>query len=77
MQIFPELKNFQNSYFLYLQARLTDNTSESGLNVILYAAKLVQSAEDGLIKGLSIHHTFQFDYILNSYVLSMCFARYH
>jgi hypothetical protein len=42
-------------YFLYIlftakQARLTDNTSELGLCVILYAAKLVQSAEDVLTK---------------------------
>ena len=32
------------------QARLTDNTSELGLCAILYAAKLVQSAEDVLTK---------------------------
>ncbi len=32
------------------QARLTDNTSELGLCVILYAAKLVHSAEDALTK---------------------------
>ncbi len=50
MQIFPYLKIFQNNIFLYLQTKLTDNTSESGLCVILYAAKLVQSAEDGLTK---------------------------
>ena len=32
------------------QVRITDNESESGLCVILYAAKLVQSAEDVLTK---------------------------
>ena len=32
------------------QATLTDNTSELGLCVILYAAKLVRSAEDVLTK---------------------------
>jgi hypothetical protein len=32
------------------QAKLTDNTLELGLCVILYAAKLVQSAEDVLTK---------------------------
>ncbi len=32
------------------QVRMTDNESESGLCVILYAAKLVQSAEDVLTK---------------------------
>ena len=26
--------------------------------------------------GLSIHHPFEFNYILNLYVLSMCFVRY-
>jgi hypothetical protein len=35
---------------MYLQARLTDNTSESGFCVKLYAAKLVQSAEYLLTK---------------------------
>jgi hypothetical protein len=32
------------------QATLTDNTSELGLCVILYTAKLVQSSEDVLTK---------------------------
>jgi hypothetical protein len=32
------------------QVRITDNESESGLCVILYAAKVVQSAEDVLTK---------------------------
>ena len=32
------------------QATLTDNTSELGLCLILYAAKLFQSAEDVLTK---------------------------
>ncbi len=27
-------------------------------------------------KGLSICHHFKFNYILNSYILSMCFMRY-
>ncbi len=36
--------------FTTKQARLTDDTSESGLRVILYAAKNVQSAEDVLTK---------------------------
>jgi hypothetical protein len=40
-------KFFQN---FYSQARLTDNTSELGLYVILYAAKLIQLAEDVLNK---------------------------
>jgi hypothetical protein len=35
---------------MYLQARLTYSTSELGLCVILYAAKLVQSAEDVVTK---------------------------
>jgi hypothetical protein len=32
------------------QVKITDNESESGLCVVLYAAKLVQSAEDVLTK---------------------------
>ncbi len=36
--------------FIAKQVTLTDNTSESGLCVILYAAKLVQSAQDVLTK---------------------------
>ncbi len=36
--------------FTTKQARLTDNTSELGLCVLLYAAKLVQSAEDVVTK---------------------------
>jgi hypothetical protein len=52
-----------------------------GKNIIIMlndtlSCKLVQSAEDVLTKGLSIYHPFQFDYILNSYVLSMCFVCY-
>ncbi len=39
-----------NILFTTKQARLTDNTSELGLCVILYAAKLVQSAEDVVTK---------------------------
>jgi hypothetical protein len=27
-------------------------------------------------KGLCVYHPFEFDYILNLYVLSMCFVRY-
>jgi hypothetical protein len=50
VQFFPNLKNVQNYIVLYLQARLTDIASELGLCVILYAAKLVQSAEDVLTK---------------------------
>ncbi len=29
-----------------------------------------------IVLGLSIHHRFEFDYILNLYLLSMCFVRY-
>ncbi len=47
---FQILKISKITYFLYLQAKLIDNTSELGLSVILYAAKLVQSAEDVVTK---------------------------
>ncbi len=47
---FSKLKFSKNIYIFSLQARLTDNTSELGLCVILYAAKLVQSAEDIVTK---------------------------
>jgi hypothetical protein len=55
VQNFPNLKNFQiELLFLYVittkQVTLTDNTSELGLCLILYAAKLFQSAEDVLTK---------------------------